>query len=379
MDQNDRDLDALCAQLEAGTISRGRFLRLATLAAGATVATAILRDYDTAAAEGALTLGADGLVDTTRFKKSPPWTIAHASQGPTNSWAVMLDAAVQYGTQVKYKGKFKKLLCADANGQISKQLSDIEDLIVQKPDLIIVTILGVADLAPIGRAMDRGIAVIIQAGDVSTGKWVSNVNRSNRMNGILTARWLAKFVKGTSRYVSLSGIAGTPTANDRYAGAQSVLKKYPHMKELAHLFTNWSPTVGKTVAESLLTSHPDLQSIWSDSALQDMGVIDAFVEAGKPIPPMTAEPLNGFLRRARAHKVKFFAVGFPPTTISLTSVDTAVKILSGHPVPRHVPVPALAFDYTQVDKYYKPHFSDDLWIDNTLPDTVLATLGFLKK
>ena len=33
----------------------------------------------------------------------------------------------------------------------------------------------------------------------------------------------------------------------------------------------------------------------------------------------------------------------------------------------------------QLDKYYKPHFSDDLWIDNTLPDAVLARLGFLKK
>ena len=37
-----------------------------------------------------------------------------------------------------------------------------------------------------------------------------------------------------------------------------------------------------------------------------------------------------------------------------------------------MPVPALAFDYTRVDKFYKPHFNDDLWIDNTLPDAVLA-------
>src|SRR5207244_8190280 len=123
-------------------------------------------------------------------------------------------------------------------------------------------------LAPIGRAMDRGIAVIIQAGDVSTGKWVSNVNRSNRKNGTLTARWLANFVKGTSRYVSLSGIAGTPTANDRYAGAQSVLKTFPHMRELTHQFTNWSPTVGKTVAEGLLTAHPDLPSAWPASDVE---------------------------------------------------------------------------------------------------------------
>src|SRR5437660_792695 len=82
--------------------------------------------------------------------------------------------------------------------------------------------LALADLAPISRAMNKGIAVIVQSGDVSSGNWVSNVNRSNRLNGILTAQWLANFVHDHSRYVSLSGIAGTPTANDRYAGARSV-------------------------------------------------------------------------------------------------------------------------------------------------------------
>lgn len=280
-----RDLDYLRAQLADGVLSRGRFLRLATVAAGAAVATDLLRTHDYVSAEEALTFTAEGMVDTSRFKKSAPWTIAHASQGATNSWAAMMDAGVRYGTDVKYKGKFKKLLYADANGTISKQLSDIEDLIVQKPDLLIVTILGEADLAPIGRAMAKGIPVIIQSGDVAKGSWVSNVNRSNRLNGTLTGQWLATYTKGTAKYVSLGGIAGTPTANDRYAGAQSVLKKYPGMKELTHQFTDWSPVKGKTVAQGLLTAHPDLDAIWSDSALQDMGLIDAYVEAGKPIPP----------------------------------------------------------------------------------------------
>ena len=60
-------------------------------------------------------------------------------------------------------------------------------------------------------------------------------------------------------------------------------------------------------------------------------------------------------------------------------MDTAVKILSGKPVRRHVPVPAQAFDYTRVDKFYKPQFNDDLWVDNTLPDWWLARIGFTKK
>src|SRR5207244_5187829 len=100
------------------------------------------------------------------------------------------------------------------------------------------------------------------------GHWVPNVNRSTRLTGVLTARWLVQYVHRRSRYVSLSGIAGTPTANDRYAGAQSVLKKYPHMRELTHQFTNWSPTVGKTVAEGLLTAHPDLPSAWPASDVE---------------------------------------------------------------------------------------------------------------
>jgi len=36
------------------------------------------------------------LVDTSKYKKAPPYKVAHAAQGPTNSWASLYDAAFEY-------------------------------------------------------------------------------------------------------------------------------------------------------------------------------------------------------------------------------------------------------------------------------------------
>lgn len=310
-------------------------------------------------------------VDTAQYKKEGPYTVGFASQGPTNSWATIYDEtlkarAAELGVAIEYAG---------ADGKEDKQVNDINDLIAKDIDALIVTPMGPAVKAPIERAAALGIPVILCTGIVDTTANVSRVDRDNRLNGAMTAEWIAQQIGGEGKIIMLSGIAGVPTAETRKAGAEEAFALYPNIEILDKQYTNWSPTEGKQVMEQLLTKYgDDIDAIWSDSGLQDIGVIQAYNEAGKQIPPMTAEPINGFLKLAKENGVKFLAVGYPPTH-SADCLDTAMAVLQGEPVSSFVNVDVPVFTDAENDQYVKMECSDDLWLPaDLLSDELLASL-----
>ncbi len=310
-------------------------------------------------------------VDTAQYTKEGPYTIGFASQGPTNSWAAIYDEtlkahAAELGVSLEYAG---------ADGKEDKQVNDINDLLAKDIDALIVTPMGPAVKGPIERAAAQGIPVILCTGIVDTTSNVSRVDRDNRLNGALFAEWIAQQVGGKGKIVMLSGIAGVPTAETRKAGAEEVFALYPDIEILDKQYTNWSPTEGKTVMEQLLAKYGDeIDAVWSDSGLQDIGVIQAYKEAGKAIPPMTAEPLNGFLKLAKENNVKFLAVGYPPSH-SAECLDTAVAALQGKPVSSFVNVGVPVFTDAENDQFVKMECSDDLWLPaDLLSKDLLASL-----
>jgi ribose transport system substrate-binding protein len=311
------------------------------------------------------------VVNTEKYKKDGPYKIAFASQGPTNSWAQIYDTALR--ARAEEYGNVE-VLYADAGGKADKQVNDIEDLLVQQPDALIVTPLGAAVKAPVERAAAQNIPVVLCTGRVDTNAFVTRVDRDNRLNGALTALWVGEQLKGKGNIIMLSGIAGVPTAEDRLASARQIFReKYPGIKILAHEYTNWSPTEGKRVMEGLLVAHPKIDAIWSDSGIQDIGVIQAFTEARRPIPPMTAEPLNGFLKLAKQYKVSFMAVGYPPEH-SARCLEAAVDALQGKPLPSFINVDAPLFTNEKIDEFVRANCSNDLWVPSDLPPAKLQEL-----
>jgi ribose transport system substrate-binding protein len=318
--------------------------------------------------------GSIEVVDTQQYKKDGPYRIAFASQGPTNSWALSYDETLKLAAETKFGGDVEEILYADANGDADKQVGDIEDLVAQQPDALIVTPLGAAVKAPIERAASQGIPVILCTGQVDTESYVTRVDRDNTLNGTLMAEWVADQINRRGDIIMLSGIPGVPTAIDRLTAARKVFKKYPGINVLAHDYTNWSPTESKKVMESLLVKYPNLDAIWSDSGINDVGVIQAYREAGKSnIPPMSGEPLNGFLRLAQEADVPFVAVGYPPYH-SQRCLQAAIDTLHGEPQPRFINVDAAVFTQDELGEFYMAQCSDDLWVPPELPKSRLQEL-----
>lgn len=313
------------------------------------------------------------MVDTSKYKKEPAggqYKIGYASQGPTNSWAAEQDAAFE----LEAKKLNVKEIYASADGDATKQVGNIQQLRAQKPDAMIVVPMGSGVTGQVKATVDAGIPVVLCSGILpeSSGA-VSTVTRSYDMQGVLWAEWIVKAIGGKGNIAMLSGIPGVPTAEFPKQAAEKTFAKYPDVHVVAKEYDQWSPTTAKTVAANLLAKYPDLAGIWSDSGFGDIGVAEAYKQAGKPIPPLTGDSSNAFLKAVQGQDIKFGISPFPPEMIS-TCLQTAVNVLHGESVPNFINVDVPTYTNEDAGKFIRPKCSDDLWVPSQLPDDVLKQL-----
>jgi ribose transport system substrate-binding protein len=312
-------------------------------------------------------------VDTTKYKKSPQngrYKIAFAAQGPTNSWALENEEAFKYHAEQKGVD----VLYASANGDATKQVDNIQQLASQSPDAMVVVPMGPGITGQVRAAAQQGIPVVLCAGRLEGDSGaVSTVARSYELQATLWAEWLIKQLGGKGNIAMLSGIAGVPTAEYQKTAAEQVFAQHPDIKIVSKQYTDWSPTKAKTVAANLVAKYPNLDGIWSDSAISDLGVVEAYKAAGKQAPPMTGDSSNAFLKAVKGTNVKFALSAFPPEQ-SMKCLDIALDALAGKPVPNIVNVESAAYTNADIDKYIRPQCSENLWIPSSLPDELLTRL-----
>jgi ribose transport system substrate-binding protein len=313
-------------------------------------------------------------VDTAKWAAKPKsgsnYRIAFAAQGPTNSWALTNEEAFKY-----HAGELGvDVLYAAANGDATVQVDNIQQLASQNPDAMVIVPMGEGITGQVQAAAAQGIPVVLCAGRLGDGSGaVSTVTRQYELLGTMYAEWLVQQLGGKGEVAVLSGLAGVPTAEYQKAAAMKVFARYPDIKVVTEQYTEWSPTVAKTVAANLVTQYPNLAGIWSDSGYGDLGVVQAYQEAGKPVPPVTGDTINAFLKAVKGADVKFALSSFPPEQ-SMDCLDTAMDILKGKPVLDKVYINSPSFTQAQIDKYVRPECSDNLFVPAALPDAELARL-----
>lgn len=313
-------------------------------------------------------------VDTSEWAAEPSqgdtYRIAFAAQGPTNSWGLTSEEAFKYraeelGVEVLY---------ASANGDANAQVDNIQQLASQQPDAMVVVPMGEGITGQVRAAAQQGIPVVACSGVLPEDSGlVSTVTRQYDLLGAMYAEWLVEKIGGKGQVAMLSGLAGVPTAGYQAAAAEKVFEKYPDVEVVTKQYTEWSPTVAKTVAANLLTKYPDLAGIWSDSGYGDLGVVQAYTEAGKEVPPLTGDASNAFLKEVQDSDLEFALSSFPPE-MSMTCLDTAMAVLEGEPVLNKVFIDSPSFTHEDAEEYVRPECSDNLLIPSSLPDDLLEKL-----
>jgi len=319
------------------------------------------------------------LVDTSRYKKDPLFTIGFDIYWLGNSWSVQF--AEEFELEASYhRDVIGDIVITDSEGKVAKQVSNLEDLVARNVDIIVVTPLSESALIPVFRkAKNKGIPVVSNAIFVKSPEGralvTSQVNAGDFEFGRVIAQWLADELGGSGKIIAISGMAGVETTELRWEGAMSVFKKYPGIEVLAREYADWSYPKGKSVMASLLPAYPEIDGVWSGGAAMTRGAIEAFEEAGRPLVPMTGEDNNGFLKVWLERKDTFNSIAASkPTYIGSEACRLALKILQGEPVNDINIVSVPIITNKDLEKYVRPDLPDSLWLRTRLPESKIQEI-----
>lgn len=205
-----------------------------------------------------------------QMEENNPWRIAE-----TNS---MRDEA-------KKRGDKFELVVTNAQGQTSKQVSDVEDLIAQRVDAIF---LAPREFEGLGSALQRAkqanIPVFLidrEAAGTAGQDFVAFLGSNFVEQGKRAGDWLVKQTNGKAGIVELTGTAGASVARDRSQGFKEAIQNSPNMKILASQTGNFSRAEGQKVMENIIQAHgKEITAVYAHNDEMALGAIQALKAAG---------------------------------------------------------------------------------------------------
>lgn len=207
---------------------------------------------------------------------------------------------VKDGAQAEADLAKVNLIVTDAQNRLDKQISDVEDLIQKRVDILLINPTDSAGIATVvKRANKAGIPVFaIDRGiDVSTGaQVVAQIASDNVFGGRLQARFVAKALGGKGNVVELEGIPGASAAIDRKAGFEDELAKVaPGIKILTSQEAGFDQAKGLQVMQNMLQSNPGkIDAVIAANDSMALGAIQAIQQASAKRPDGSRILVVGF-------------------------------------------------------------------------------------
>ena len=184
--------------------------------------------------------------------------------------------------QAKEAG-LQTLPVANANGDAGKQITDFHNLIAQGAKGIIVVPTDSDAIAPaLSYAAEQGVPVVAIDIGPAGGKAAMIVRADNIRMGADACQQMGEALGGKGTVLSMMGDQATTNGRDRTSGFNACMKeRFPDIKVIEQP-TYWKTDRATSVAQTVVTSTPDLAGIYMQSdAVMLAGVLSVLESAGK--------------------------------------------------------------------------------------------------
>ena len=180
----------------------------------------------------------------------------------------------------------KKLITTNAQSTLSKQISDIQDMISQGAQVLIVAPLNSDGLEPaLKAARDKNIPVITIDRKVNAAPcedYVTFLGSNFVEQGKRAADQLIEGTDGKAKVAILLGSSGNAVTTDRTKGFKDqVAAEAPDVEIVAEQTGDFARDKGQSVTEQLLQANPDITAIYAENDEMGLGAQAAIVAAGK--------------------------------------------------------------------------------------------------
>ncbi len=180
-----------------------------------------------------------------------------------------------------------KLVIYDGQADAAKQISQVENAILQKPDLLIVAPLERNALSDVmGRAMDAEIPTICLERDIVEPNYTTYISADNVAIGRLAGQFIVdhlteKHGEPKGALVEITGMKGVQGGTDRHNGAFEVLDKYPDIKAVHQATGNWFQGEATARMEEALSANAQIDVVYAHNDPMAYGAYLAAKEANR--------------------------------------------------------------------------------------------------
>jgi ABC-type sugar transport system substrate-binding protein len=160
------------------------------------------------------------------------------------------------------------------------EIAAIQSMVAQKVKAIAITPTSPNVQSELQKAVDKGIKVVLIDNDIPDWSGKSSVVATNNLaGGKLAGTWLAAHLPAGAKIGVLEGVLGNPSLEDRVTGMLATLGTKATV--VAKLATDCDQTKGLNAAQDILTSHPDIDGLYSACGPPVIGALQAIKAKGK--------------------------------------------------------------------------------------------------
>jgi ribose transport system substrate-binding protein len=297
-------------------------------------------------------------IDTSKYKKGGPWTLCFSNASLDDPWRAVGWTTMQ--AEASSSGDVT-LNAVNADGADDKQIADLADLATQRCDVIIVSPNTTAALTPaVQKACDTGVPIVVFDRSVDTECPVTFIHPiGGYAFGATAADFIASNLKKGGNVLALRTVPDVDTLETRWSGAKVVFDQR-QTKLVGVEFTGGDPTRVQTIVKSYIQRYGSVDGLWMDAGATATAAIQAFHDAGKPVPPMSGEDQQDFLRAWKSESLTAIAPTYP-TYQWRTAIIAARLILNGQKVPKEWVLPQPVITSDNLDEFLFPNMPDTFY------------------
>ena len=286
--------------------------------------------------------------------KDKPLVVGFSQIGAESDWRKANTESIK--AEAEKRGV--TLQFSDAQQKQENQIKAIRSFITQGVDVIAFSPVKETGWEPVLKeAKKAGIPVILSDRTIDVtddSLYTTFLGADVVEEGRRAGRWLAKATDGKATIVELTGTPGSAPANDRKAGFEEIIDKYPGMKIIKSQTGDFTRSNGKKVMESFLKSpeRDDITVVYAHNDDMALGAIQAIEAVGKkPGEDIIVISVDGVKAALEA-----IVEGKLNCSVECNAMlgpqlfDLIEQVLAGKKLPKRVLVKETVFDKTNAAK-----------------------------